>query len=77
MGQVVSILSELKCGKICDNCSKYILNSMECDSKCSECCEIHFQTNEIEISDDDSDTELEIGGCCLYRHNYLNQSKNK
>ena len=74
MGQIISALNF---PKICDSCSKYVLNAMECDSKCSDCCEIHFETHEIEISDDDSDTEFEISNCCLYRHGYINQSKNK
>jgi len=74
MGEVISAFNF---PKICDNCSKYVFNSMELDSECSECCKFHLQTHEVEVSDDDSDIELEITNCCLYRHNYLNQSKNK
>ena len=55
MGEVISALNY---PRICDNCNKYVFNSMELDFECSECCKFHLQTHEVEISDDNSDIEL-------------------
>ncbi len=63
MGQAaVSILSAMNC----EDFHRYVLNSMECDSRCNDYCEVHFQTNEIEIMDSESDIEIEVESCCLY-----------
>ena len=49
--------------------AKYVLNSCEFDSECSDCCTIHFVTTEIPVEHDSEDeTEVEISNCCLFRH---------
>ena len=50
MGEVASIIKAFSCS----DCAKYVCNSMHCRSKCRDCCEIDFVTEEIEIPDDDS-----------------------
>ena len=54
----------------CDSCSKYVCNAMKVQSKCSDCCEIDVETEEIEIpKDDDSDISVEVEGCCSVHKN--------
>ena len=48
----------------CQDCARYVCNSMECDSSCLECCQLHVQTNEIPIAHEDSSYSVEITGCC-------------
>lgn len=62
MGQVVPILQALDCRE----CSRYVLNAAECDSSCG-ICELHAETHEIAIPDDDSNYSVEIEGCCSTR----------
>ena len=40
---------------------------MDVKSKCSDCCEFELETNEIEISDDNSQYSVEMEGCCEAR----------
>ena len=61
MGEVAGkITSGLKC----ESCAKYVCNAMHCKSKCQDCCEIDFMTEEIDIKDDDSTYSVEVKGCC-------------
>ena len=62
MGQAVAILKALSCSE----CSRYVFNAAECDSSCG-LCEIHAETHEIPIADDDSNYSVEIVGCCSTR----------
>ena len=63
MGEVASVIRALSC----DACAKYVCNSMEIHSKCRDCCEIDFITDEIELSEDDSTYSMEVDGCCQAR----------
>ena len=66
MGNVVSILKAIDCSHICESCSKYVCNSMQFRSSCCDLITIDCQTNEIEVSDNDSEISIEISDCCLY-----------
>jgi hypothetical protein len=63
MGEVASVIRALSC----DACAKYVCNSMQIHSKCRDCCEIDFITDEIELSEDDSTYSMEVDGCCQAR----------
>ena len=60
MGEVAGVMSALKC----ESCAKYVCNAMHCTSKCKDCCEVDFVTDEIDIPDDDSTYSVEVKGCC-------------
>ena len=45
MGEVDSVLKAFSC----ESCSKYVCNAMHVHSKCSDCCEVNFDTDEIDI----------------------------
>ena len=62
MGNVV--VSALKVIN-CDTCAKYVCNACKIHSKCSGCCDLEIETQEIELpKDDDSDISVEVDGCC-------------
>ena len=62
MGNVVA--SALKIIN-CDTCAKYVCNACKINSKCSGCCELSVETEEIEIpKDDDSEISVEVDNCC-------------
>ena len=49
----------------CDTCAKYVCNACKINSKCSGCCELSVETEEIEVApDDDSNISVEIDNCC-------------
>ena len=49
----------------CSDCAKYVCNACKVHSKCSDCCELSVETEEIEIpKDDDSNVSVEVEGCC-------------
>ena len=59
-----SIVSALKVIN-CSDCAKYVCNACKVHSKCSDCCELSVETEEIEIpKDDDSDISVDVEGCC-------------
>ena len=60
MGQVASIIGTLFAP--CDTCSKYVCNAMKCHSKCSECCELDFETEEVTIPSDSDSMSVD---CCF------------
>ena len=64
MGEVASILKACSCSE----CSRYVLNAMTFHSKCSDCCDVEFETHEVHVADDDSEYEIEVIGCCTARH---------
>ena len=65
MGQVATVIKALSC----ESCAKYVCNSMHMNSKCSDCCELDFVTDEVHVNDDDdSEYEVEVIGCCTARH---------
>jgi len=49
------------------DCAKYVMNACRLESECSECCRIQWETTGIPLSDSDSETEIEVAGCCLFR----------
>jgi len=61
-------MQTLSCGKVCENCAKYVCNAMECHSRCCLCAECDFVTEAVEIPDDASEVSVEVSDCCLYRH---------
>ena len=61
MGQAASVVKAFSF----ESCSKYVCNAMHCHSKCMrDCCEIDFETSEVEIPDDHSEMSVEVDGCC-------------
>ena len=60
MGEVASVIKALSC----ESCARYVCNAMRCQSKCRDCCEIDFVTEEIDLPDDDSTYSVEVNGCC-------------
>ena len=71
MGQAPAVLKALGgcgCCSGLESCNKYVLNSMRCESRCSDCCEIEVQTDEIALSDSGSEEEFEAMGCLKYHH---------
>ena len=64
MGQFASVIKALSCA----DCVRYVCNSMHVNPKCSDCCELDFVTDEVHVNDDDSETEIEVIGCCVARH---------
>ena len=48
--------------------AKYVFNSCEFESECSDCCKIHFVTTEIPVGESEDETEMEVSDCCLFRH---------
>ena len=54
----------------CSDCAKYVCNACKVHSKCSDCCELSVETEEIEIpKDDDSNVSVEVEGCCSMHKN--------
>ena len=65
MGEVASVLKACSCSDM----AKYVCNAMHLHSKCSDCCDIEFETTEVHVGDgDDSEYEIEVIGCCTARH---------
>ena len=59
MGQATSILKAFSC----QDMWRYTCNAMKIDSECMQCCQLHVETTEIEIPDDDSTYSIEVAGC--------------
>ena len=60
MGEVASVVRAFSC----EACAIFVLNACHCRSTCMECCEVEFETTQVEIPDDDSTYSVEIVGCC-------------
>ena len=64
MGQAVAgIFQALSCAE----CAKYVCNSMDLNSKCSDCCEFSVHTSEVEVADSASEFRIDVEGCCAAR----------
>ena len=61
MGAAASVASALQC----KDCARYVCNSMDIKSECSDCCSLEVETHEIEV--EASETDLEVEGC-FFRH---------
>ena len=66
MGEVASVMKAFSCS----DCAKFVCNAMHCKSKCRDCCEIDFATDEIVLPDDDSTYSVEVIGCCGARETH-------
>ena len=51
----------------CTDCAKYVCNSMDLKSSCSECCEFEMHTSEVEVADSTSEFSIDVEGCCATR----------
>ena len=61
MGQALVALTRPDC---CATCAKYVFNSAECHSSCSDCCEFEAHTDKVELSRE-SEVEVEVQGCFM------------
>ena len=50
----------------CEVCAKYICNACTVHSKCSGCCDLSIETQEIEIKSGSDTEDIEFTGCCSY-----------
>jgi len=52
------------------DCAKYVLNSCHLHSRCSDCCELDIDTDEVSIpaASDSEHEELEVVGCLKWSH---------
>ncbi len=54
---------------MCENLSKYVLNSCMCESTCSDCCEFSLSTEKVDIvSDSVSEYSVEVDNCLQFKH---------
>ena len=60
MGQAVGGVAK---ALSCQDCARYVLNSFDLKSECSECCKFELETHEIAIADDTSELSIEVDGC--------------
>jgi hypothetical protein len=61
MGQAVGGLVK---ALSCQDCARYVCNSMDLKSKClGDCCEFELETHEVEIADNTSELSIEVEGC--------------
>ena len=64
MGQAVAgIFQALSCAE----CAKYVCNSMDLKSSCSDCCDFELHTAEVEVADSASEFSIDVEGCCAAR----------
>ena len=64
MGQLVSIIKAFSC----ESCNKYVFNAFHSKCACTEHCFCTLDTDLVEVSDADSETEFEVSDCCVFRH---------
>ena len=64
MGNIAPILKVCNPAKICEDCSKYVLNSCHSDCKFSDCCECHVETEEVEL-EGSSEYSIEVSDGCF------------
>ena len=61
MGQAVGgIIKALSC----QDCAKYVCNSMDLKSKCCDCFEFELETSEVEVNETPSEFSMDVEGCC-------------
>ena len=60
MGEVASVIKAFSC----ESCSKFVFNACRCHSSCGDCCEVEFETTEVQLPDDDSQYSVQVLGCC-------------
>ena len=64
MGQAVGGLVK---ALSCQDCARYVCNSMDLKSECSDYCKFELETHDVEIHDDTSELSIEVEGCCGVR----------
>ena len=60
---VAGIIQALSCAE----CAKYVCNSMDLKSSCSDCCDFELHTAEVEVADSASEFSIDVEGCCAAR----------
>ena len=60
MGEVASVIRAFSC----EACAKFVCNAMHCHSTCLGCCEVDFETTEVDLPDDNSQYSVEVEGFC-------------
>jgi len=60
MGNAAAVVKMLSCG----DCARYVCNAMTLHSRCSGCCELDLETQEVALPDADSDMSMSVEGCC-------------
>ena len=73
MGEVTSVIRAFSC----EACAKFVCNAMHLHSTCLDCCEVEFETTEVEIPDDDSQYSVHVVGCCGARKEKRQIAKSK
>ena len=68
MGSVAGVIPVIAKALSCQDCARYVCNSREIHSRCSDCCEFEFEANEVAIREDNSVYSIEVEGCCEARH---------
>ncbi len=64
MGAVAGVLPGIAEALSCQDCARYVCNSMDVKSRCCDCFDCELQTSEVAIAEDNSEQSLEIEGCC-------------
>ena len=62
MGAAAGVVQALSC----KDCARYVCNSMDVKSECSDCCSLEIETKEVPV--ETSETDLEVGGCFEFKH---------
>ena len=63
MGTVTGALPGITKALSCQDCARYVCNSMGVKSRCCDCFDCELQTNEVEVAEDNSEFSVEVEGC--------------
>ena len=65
MGTIAAVLPGITKALSCQDCARYVCNSMGVKSRCCDCFDCELQTNEVEIAAEDNNSEfsVEVEGC--------------
>ena len=67
MGAVAGVLPGIAEALSCQDCARYVCNSMGVKSRCCDCFDCEFVTERVDIPDDISEYSVEVEGCCVAR----------
>ncbi len=62
MGSIFTGISAICPGK---ECAKYVCNSMQVHSQCSDCCDVDIETTET--GTEHNEEEIKCEGCCYLK----------
>ncbi len=62
MGTIAAVLPGITKALSCQDCARYVCNSMGVKSRCCDCFDCELQTNEVEVAED-SEFSVEVEGC--------------